>query len=1142
MTGKRTALTVLIALALTLTSMRGAVAAPGMELDPSEGPVGTVVTATGTEFTGVEVELFFDSIGGTLLAISPISDGSFKLLFRVPSTTEGHHTVIACVDRNQRNTCREAANDFFTVSKPPTTTTTTTPTITTQGPPSTTTTTSSPIGVVTTTIPPFPPFPTGDDYTWTQDNPPPRTQGAFTVPTTTPPPSIAAPDALDPEDWPDLRVTAIEVTQGMQNMANDMPLVSNRRTFARVYINVIGEDTWAPIFGVLEVWRGNNRLGQLTPENPGISVQAGGGSRLDINDSLYFEIPLAWADGTSTRFSTLVWSFAPSTIDYEPAATNNVRHAFVDFFDAQPATVHPAPLHLHRSYHPTDEIRTYTAVFGGAVYTRGGGSTSGALDVIEGLWRYHPVSSVSLEPYPAILYPLDHHEGVEWNLGPCSTYYMGEAEAQINQPGWPSQPFESLWSWEPFFEDPGSIDPDDLEADFVEDTWGQWGLVPDRTSLAVMDRRYDVSRIYIEKTTGKVGFSRTQTPESTGPAPVPGAPAFVGGCSRPDSHYSAPNQVMGLNRVWYDWDNETEYFLGMVDPSLPTRWGGLASSGYDAAWAKFSQTTGQDQPWDHSGARLVGHELGHLTGLKHAPCRDSDGDGIPDELAGGALDLTHPSVDWFPDCQLGEIELDGFYGFDVYYELFGLGEPAVISPDPASPAGNRAFPLMGYRGPKWTDPYHWCRMLTHYGVTCSPNLVGITWNPPPPGATEGAFSGTLPQMPAPGSNYEVAIITGTLPNPAGDDDEPSLPGVNIFSDINVIPGCHDCSIKSLTGEVPPLAPESPPAVPWIEVWGRDGTLIQRTPIDVELQHDDHGHIGFQAAVVFEPGATIRVVDSDGTPLGETRADTVPIELVTLSLTSVDTQTGLILLEGPWDSLPDETTHVLQYSADGAHWLTLAARRDAPITQVDPGVFDRLPGSTAGQTRILLSTGWAGGSVDGPNIGIPNKAPVIMLQLPLDQAAYALNELVEMSASALDPEDRDLTDHIEWESSLDGPLGTGPSVATWTLSAGEHTMTASVTDSAGLTSRRNVSIVVSGQVVQAVLSDADRQIIALHLTAPEDGPGQPPTTVADTSAQPEAPGDEGGGGFPAVPVVIVVLAVLGGGVFWRSRGGLGGSRP
>ena len=94
--------------------------------------------------------------------------------------------------------------------------------------------------------------------------------------------------------------------------------------------------------------------------------------------------------------------------------------------------------------------------------------------------------------------------------------------------------------------------------------------------------------------------------------------------------------------------------------------------------------------------------------------------------------MTHPGVDWFPDCQLGEIDPEGFYGFDVYYELFGLDEPAVISPDPASPAASRAFPLMGYKGPKWTDPYHWCRMLEHYGVACHPNLVGIRWNPPTP--------------------------------------------------------------------------------------------------------------------------------------------------------------------------------------------------------------------------------------------------------------------------------------------------------------------------------------------------------------------------------------------------------------------------
>ena len=125
MTGKRTALVVTVVLALTLIPTSGAVAAPGLELDPTEGPVGTNVAASGNGFTGSAVEIFLNAISGSPLTEGRISDRAFKLQFRIPSTTYGRHLIIACADRNTSDECRETADAFFTIPKPPTTTTTT---------------------------------------------------------------------------------------------------------------------------------------------------------------------------------------------------------------------------------------------------------------------------------------------------------------------------------------------------------------------------------------------------------------------------------------------------------------------------------------------------------------------------------------------------------------------------------------------------------------------------------------------------------------------------------------------------------------------------------------------------------------------------------------------------------------------------------------------------------------------------------------------------------------------------------------------------------------------------------------------------------------------------------------------------------
>ena len=157
-----------------------------------------------------------------------------------------------------------------------------------------------------------------------------------------------------------------------------------------------------------------------------------------------------------TRFSALVWSFGPGTLDQEPDSTNNIKHVFVEFDEANPVTVHPVPLHLHRSYHPTDEVRTYSALFGGGAYAQESGASSGAGDIIDGLYRYHPIAEASVEPFPSVLFPLNHDSGFEWDLGPCRTTYLGTFEATGTLSGGPIvQPFEAVASWEIFFDDPG---------------------------------------------------------------------------------------------------------------------------------------------------------------------------------------------------------------------------------------------------------------------------------------------------------------------------------------------------------------------------------------------------------------------------------------------------------------------------------------------------------------------------------------------------------------------------------------------------------------------------------------------------------------------------------------------------------------
>ena len=53
----------------------------------------------------------------------------------------------------------------------------------------------------------------------------------LTAPSPTPTPPV-----LSGGETPDIVATAMEVTQGIQNLANQMPLVSERLTAVRVYV------------------------------------------------------------------------------------------------------------------------------------------------------------------------------------------------------------------------------------------------------------------------------------------------------------------------------------------------------------------------------------------------------------------------------------------------------------------------------------------------------------------------------------------------------------------------------------------------------------------------------------------------------------------------------------------------------------------------------------------------------------------------------------------------------------------------------------------------------------------------------------------------------------------------------------------
>jgi tetratricopeptide (TPR) repeat protein len=89
----------------------------------------------------------------------------------------------------------------------------------------------------------------------------------------------------------------------------------------------------------------------------------------------------------------------------------------------------------------------------------------------------------------------------------------------------------------------------------------------------------------------------------------------------------------------------------------------------------------------------------------------------------------------------------------------------------------------------------------------------------------------------------------------------------------------------------------------------------------------------------------------------------------------------------------------------------------------------------------------------------NTAPQVTISSPASGSSFAEGDSISFTGTADDIEDGSMTADLAWSSSIDGSLGSGGSVTT-TLTAGTHTVTASVTDSGGLTGSQSITVTVT----------------------------------------------------------------------------------
>jgi hypothetical protein len=568
-----------------------------------------------------------------------------------------------------------------------------------------------------------------------------------------------------------------------------------------------------------------------------------------------------------------------------------------------------------------------------------------------------------------------------------------------------------------------------------------------------------------------------------------------------------------------------QMYNGMVAPDhveAAAPYTGLSSS--DTTWTIMGLGYSGADPWHHRSGATLTHESGHFFGLQHAPCSYTAGSGYPNEVPGGAVDPTFPGSYGWPDCSLAPTDVEGYYGLDVNWGATNAPGPTVMSNNPGLEAPNIAFPFMGYKAPKWLDPWHGCYILDQLGVDCDQEDTGV-FDPDAPGG------GGIP-TPAHGvpvwtcndvladvdmCNYAPPPSGDPIPNPPEDDwlvyvdlelDDPDQPIAGLRA--TLIDGTREPEQPQLTG----LDYKGGPYV--LALVDADDAVVWASTLHVEDEDIDvPGELPADQSFVervpaYEGGVKLVVVSPAGT-LAELGATGSPPELTVRRVLDGD---ALDIRFDVSDPDGDVVHTVAMYRPDPeADWspvLPSTTRRRIVLEDTTD-----LAGSDHGELRLVTSDGWntVEATVDG--VQIPDHAPQVAVVQPFDGSAPA-GRPVRLEAHALDAEDGMLDGPaVVWTSSLDGPVASGAAATVTTLSQGSHLLSVVATDSAGNTATATVEI----EVTASDLPGADVQAAIAAVFA---GPGEDVAAPASDGGGVPADDDAGGG----VPGVVTVMVMVG----------------
>jgi hypothetical protein len=142
----------------------------------------------------------------------------------------------------------------------------------------------------------------------------------------------------------DLEATGLEVTQAIQNLANDVPLIAGKETYVRFY----AQSSWSEVLNIdalLHGMRDGAPLAgsPLAPEGGRITIRQDGGDRAEVDHAFYFRLPAEWQSGTVDLRGVVDPAREVSENDYN----NNEWTETVSYETSGDICIKFVPVHLH---------------------------------------------------------------------------------------------------------------------------------------------------------------------------------------------------------------------------------------------------------------------------------------------------------------------------------------------------------------------------------------------------------------------------------------------------------------------------------------------------------------------------------------------------------------------------------------------------------------------------------------------------------------------------------------------------------------------------------------------------------------------------------------------------------------------------